>query len=388
MQFCLMKRRVEEIGPGNTRTVALGENRTGERLQALSLILLSCNYLLYHCFGLTALKMPVRMVCLCFLLMALLLEGRRARILPGAILQMSFCVALLIFGSFEVVNWLFILLFCVSHYRCEERKLLKALTVASTVCVVLYVLLRAFGTIEPVWYIGADGRVRNTLGFDNVNAAALFFFSWALILFHREHSRSVYALVSLVLVWCIGQTKTRAVLLAFGIYVVLRGLLGALSRPGRERMWVAVSLLLLMGEIGVAVLPFFYPLLAKVFPMLDTFLSGRLSAGAAALQSLSLQNWLMGGGTVETDNFILVMLSACGVVPVSAACLTVIEGTRRLLARRKAKTCALLISLWLVGAVESFLFRAELLITLLFWFLMFRIFGQKIGVEVQRKYEK
>ena len=97
MQFCLMKRRVEEIGPGNTRTVALEENRTGERLQALSLILLSCNYLFYHCFGLTALKMPVRMVCLCFLVMALLLEGWRARILPGAILQMSFCVALLIF---------------------------------------------------------------------------------------------------------------------------------------------------------------------------------------------------------------------------------------------------------------------------------------------------
>lgn len=388
MRFCSMKRDVETICVRNGRQRALLHKTAGETLVGFSQVLLVCNYLFYHGLGLDALKTPIRMVSLSFLLLALLLEGRRARILPGVLLQMFLCVVLLIFRSFDAVNWLFILLFCAAVYGYDERALLDAFAVASTVGVVLYFLLRAFGLIEPVLYTGADGRIRNTLGFDNVNAAALFFFSWSMILFQGKHRRVLYVLAGIVLVWSIGQTKTRAVFFAFGIYILLRVLLEAFSCPGREKAWVTLSLFLLMGEIAVSMLPFLYPLLAGMLPALDTFLSGRLSGGMAALQSLGLRNWIMGGGTVEADNFILVMLSACGVIPVSAACLTAIEGTRRLLARREAKTCAFVISLWLVGAVESFLFRGELLITPFFWFLMFKVLGQKTGVEEQRKYEK
>ena len=106
-----------------------------------------------------------------------------------------------------------------------------------------------------------DGRVRNTLGFVNVNAAALFFFSLLLLLAkERRRAWMVNCGVALAFVFLFILTNTRSLLLGAGVYYasyILFRFMGKGKTPSRLRG--AVGLMVLYTLIVIA---FSLPLLA------------------------------------------------------------------------------------------------------------------------------
>lgn len=346
-------------------------------MMELALFLLALNFLLYQCFDMDDVKDMVRFIAIGMMAVGVLLNLRSFRVDWSILLYTLFCLLTVALGKSVSINWPVLLVTVIALRQMDTDKVTNMLVRVTTVVVIAYFALRVGGLIEDRVYGGASGRVRNTLGFSNVNAAALFFFSWTVLLFTQKKANRFLRVVSLVLfLWVVQQTDTRSVAVAFVLYVLVRLGLGVLAKHTKERGWKRLCVAVIFLEICVVVISVCYPLLLRLFPALDEFLSYRLTLGTRALQALNFRNWLFGGTGGGSDNYFHVIVSQYGMIALLIELYFVAMATWNALRRRDVQLVSYVVSLWIMSLMETFLFRPELMIAVLFWFCVFREFEQ------------
>lgn len=353
-------------------------------MMELALFLLALNFLLYQCFDMDDVKDMVRFIAIGMMAVGVLLNLRSFRVDWSILLYTLFCLLTVALGKSVSINWPVLLVTVIALRQMDTDKVTNMLVRVTTVVVIAYFALRVGGMIEDRVYGGASGRVRNTLGFSNVNAAALFFFSWTVLLFTQKKANRFLRVVSLVLfLWVVQQTDTRSVAVAFVLYVLVRLGLGVLAKHTKKRGWKRLCVAVILLEICVVVISVCYPLLLRLFPALDEFLSYRLTLGTRAIQALNFRNWLFGGRAATTDNFFLTMLFQHGVIVVLVGLFFVTAATWHTMRQRDVRGVSYIFSLWVMSMMETFLLRPELTLSILFWHFVFN--GKKQIVVGQKR---
>lgn len=339
-----------------------------EFLLELALLLLMLNFLLYQCFDMDRVKDGVRFVAVGIMAAGVLVNIRKFRVDKSVLFYTLYCLLVVVLGSSVSINWPVLLVTAIVLRQVETDKLVDMLVRVSTVGVVVYFVLRFSGFIDDYVYGAAFGRVRNTLGFSNVNAAALFFFSWVMLLFCRKKTNKfLLAFSVIVLLWCMVETNTRSVILIAFIYFALRFLLEKAVVKMSDAAWTRLSKWFIIAEIGVVLLSVAYPLLLRSFPQLDVVLSYRLSIGTRIIQRLTLRNWLMGGAVGNSDNFFHAMLFQYGMIALVVAVMFVVRATWKMMERHDIHKVSFILSMWTLCVVETSLYRPEIMAVVLFW---------------------
>lgn len=339
-----------------------------EILLELALFLLMLNFLLYQCFDMERVKDLVRYVALGIMAASVMMNIRQFRVDKSIVFYTLYCLLVIALGDGASINWPVLLLTVIVLRQVETDKVIDMLVRVSTLTIVIYFVLRFSGLINDHVYGAAYGRVRNTLGFSNVNSAALFFFSWVMLLFCRKKTNKfLLALSVIVLLWCMVETNTRSVILIAFIYFALMFLLEKAVMKLSSAAWARLSKWFIIAEIAVVLLSVAYPLLLRFFPGLDRITSFRLTYGTRALEVLTVRNWLFGGTGGGSDNYFHVMISQYGAIAVLIELYFVAAATWHGMQQRDVCMVSYVLSLWLLSMMETFLFRPELTISVLFW---------------------
>lgn len=357
-----------DTGKGRVKTTQEHtSNEIGEKLFAGALYTLSINYLLYSTSNLLGLQTPLRLLSCGLLICAACFNFKKIRLdlLLILILGKSMLTCMLI--GVEGLNLLLIVLvgMVASSYGMECcRRILYKLAIA---LIALYVILWGIGLIHP-GMTAYSGRVRNTLGFTNVNAASLFFIGVSLIPLSAKKRRILPAVASLVFIYAvIALTDTRSALLFSIALIALCLLFAVFERRGQWRYQFRMAQIVVIGAVAVSLL---LPLL-RATP-LDALLSFRPSFFYSAIKGLSIVEIMMGASTpMEIDNSYLLFMFVYGAVTLFLLLLLLLRGVRGLAEQGEWVPLAFVCSMFLLGIVESCLYRPEPIITLAFWSYVF-----------------
>ena len=212
------------------------------------------------------------------------------------------------------------------------------------------------------------GRVRNTLGFVNVNAAALFFFSVIMLwLLEKEKvtwKTIIISIAATVLLYRITDTRTAVV--ALGVYLL--GLI-VLNRWNSKITCIGVCIfegvLFSISQFSLAVF--------QRFPVLDITFSYRLSVFNKYINQNDLKTLIFGGTQVnDVDNFYLCLLYNGGILFYIFIMIVTIYATHFYFQNKQIKNVAFIISVLALGIMESGVIRCEIMSMLMFWYLIFK----------------
>lgn len=342
-------------------------NEIGEKLFAGALYTLSINYLLYSTSNLLGLQTPLRLLSCGLLICAACFNFKKIRLdlLLILILGKSMLTSMLI--GVEGLNLLLIALvgMVASSYGMECcRRILYKLAI---VLIALYIILWGIGLIHP-GMTAYSGRVRNTLGFTNVNAASLFFIGVSLIPLSAKKKRILPAVASLVFILVvIALTDTRSALL-FSIALIALCLLFAIfEKKGKLRYQFRMAQIIVIGAVVMSLI---LPLLRST--PLDALLSFRPSFFYSALKGLSIIEVMMGASVpVEIDNSYLLFMLVYGAITLLLLLLLLLRSVRGLAEQGEWIPLAFVSSMVLLGLVEGCLYRPEPVVTLAFWSYVF-----------------
>ena len=342
-------------------------NEIGEKLFAGALFALAINFLLYSTNNFSGIQTPLRILSCGMLVCAACFNFKKIRLdlLLILILAKSMLTSMLV--GIESINLLLIALvgMVASSYgmECCQRILYKlAITL-----IALYVILWGIGLIR-LGMTAYSGRVRNNLGFTNVNAASLFFIGVSLIPLSAKKRRVLPAIASLALIIAINSlTDSRsAILFAFAL-IGLCLLFALFEKKGKWRYQFRMAQIIVIGAVGVSLLlPLF-----RATP-LDALLSFRPLSYYSAIKGLSIIEIMMGASTpVEIDNSYLLFMLVYGAITLLLLLLFLLRGVRGLAEQGEWIPLAFVSSMVLLGIVEGCLYRPEPVVTLAFWTYVF-----------------
>lgn len=107
-------------------------------------------------------------------------------------------------------------------------------------------------------------------------------------------------------------------------------------------------------------------------PILDGLSSGRVSMASDLVNSFTLQDWLFGyGQPVWIDNSYLKILASCGLPGTLCLLAFLAVSMRGLSVTGNAERLAFLCASLVLGVLESVLFRPEIMISIIFWGIVF-----------------
>lgn len=332
------------------------------------MLVLSLNYLAYSALGFDALRVPMRAAGMVLLALSATLNFRQLRFdllfLPMFAISV---ICVLLHGS-DALNMVAVLLFVLTASPHGLKSTVRDLTGCFAICTLVYLAALAGGRASTLTYV-MEGRTRNTLGFSNVNAAALFFLPLLLLLARKHRHPVVMALfVALAFVGIFALTNTRSALITAGAFFAAQGLfvvLGKSRAPTAARTAVGLAVLL-----ALVVFTFALPLLAG--SDLDYALSYRPTLFHNALKDFSLQDWLIGSATFsEVDNSFIVIVGHYGLVFFGCALAVLVKAIRRICVSGDSWAFSFIVAIVACGSVESFLYRPELIAALAFWLAVF-----------------
>lgn len=345
----------------------------GQRTLAHSLFLagsfaLGLNFILYSVFGLEAIRVPIRIAVLGMFVLSALLDFRYLKFDVLFLPMLGLAVLSLVLNGLDALNMLAVLLFVLAASPYSLSDMLSDLLKCFVLIAIIYILAVVVGFASLTSYV-MGGRVRNTLGFVNVNAAALFFFP-LLLLLAKKRPRAWMANcgVALAFVFLFIVTDTRSLLLGAGVYYASYILFRLMSNGKTlSRLRGAVGIMVLYASIAIA---FSLPLLAGT--ELDQALSWRPTLFHESLAGFTPFDWLFGSSSFkEVDNSFIVIVGHYGFLFLACVIAILHKAILRCSECDHAWSYSYLLSVLACGSIESFIYRPELIVTLAFWFVVF-----------------
>lgn len=344
-----------------------------QRTLAHSLLLagsfvLGLNYVLYNVFGLEAIRVPIRITALGMFVISALLDFKSLKFDVLFLPMLGLAFLSLALNGLDALNMLAVLLFVLAASPYSLSDVLSDLLKCFVVIAIIYALAVVAGFASLTSYV-MNGRVRNTLGFLNVNAAALFFFPLLLLLAKkRPRAWMVNCGVALAFVFLFIVTDTRSLLLGAGVYYVSYILFRFMSKGKTfSGLKGAVGIMVLYASIAIA---FSLPLLAGT--ELDQALSWRPTLFHESLAGFTPFDWLFGSSSFqEVDNSFIVIVGHYGILFLTCVIAILHKAILRCSECGYAWSYSYLLSILVCGSFESFIYRPELIVTLAFWLVVF-----------------
>ncbi len=328
----------------------------GKLFVYLAIFLLCFNYLLYNFFGFSEIKNYVRIVAILFILASLFFK--RELTLFNCVLLVT--IAFIIAGNgVDSLNIAACFLLAISiDFDVKTFDIVHKVSLLLSIVVLVSLMS---GVVKGKQYVDTQERIRNTLGFGNVNSASLFFASYIICFFMSKEKIKVYHIIYALAISLILYLKTDSRTALGAVIVFLVVYITLLSRFNN----VFKNLFLLL-EIVLFISPIFWIL--PLSSSMDKFLSFRVTYFRNYIESNDLANLLLGGTQIaDIDNFFLILLFNVGIVGYLLLCYLIFKSSKNLIHSNKNKELALIITILTVGLVESTGVRVELGMTMLFW---------------------
>ena len=331
----------------------------------IAILLLGVNYLLYRFWEIESLKNVMRGGAALFLLLCIIVDKKKIKLTEVVLL--IFAAYLIVINGDVSANIGFLLLCAIAPVR-NDNAVYKQINKIQLCLTAVVLMMLATGLKSGVSYSFGSRRLRFTLGFDNVNAAAGFFFSVLVIWLYTRKSMNWWqaalaiGLVAALFIVTDSRTPFFASVCYFGVYWFTRYVKKKWFR--RCYYWAAAVVMLVS---------FLNRFLLSAFPSLDALLSLRLSLTADYMASNSLFNLVLGGGkAVAVDNAYVDLLYNAGILFYAFFVYAVLAASKFYLYSGSRKELSFIMSVLVFGLMESSFLRAELLFSVVFWILIIR----------------
>lgn len=325
--------------------------------------LLGINFLLYGFFPFATIKNVVRLLIMAVILFYIFTAHKEYSF------REIFCVIismyLLLLGGNMTLNISFIILTSICMTDCKDVE--KVCFICSAVLVTVVVFSLSTHIVEANVYVQGN-RIRNTLGFYNVNAGSLFLFSTLILfLFSRKKISIVHIIISLsfsIILYRVTNSRTSLIgLVLFCITYILTTKCNKFAN-----IIMVLDFLCLLSPI--------LWLISKLNDLeFDKLLSGRLHSFLNYIQSNSTMSLLMGGSNVnEIDNFYLMLLYNVGLILYVLFGFITLYSIRFYKNSNNYKSISYISSILFIGLMESGALRCEIICMLVFWMLILKPF--------------
>lgn len=327
-----------------------------ENLIILSFALLAFNFLIYSFFKIDINKNILRICTIC-IIVGIYIWNRRIDKYDFIYVFCALYVCAL--QGPLAINILFIVLFSlvVSPIDSSIRYALCVLSIVLTVVVILSLL---FGIVDSK-VTNYGGRIRNTLGFANVNGATLLFYSCIVLILNNQKRMNVFLLAMLGIISYYIYTLTNSRSCIYGLIIYLFVFL--FCTLFRKNMKYIIRPLIIL----LFLFPMLCIFLSNRFPQLDYLLSFRLTIYKNYLYNNSVWSLIFGGAKGEVDCFFINLLGNCGALMYLAIGIITYIAIERMIQHETYNYVSLCISILCIGLVESTALRSEIPCMLYYW---------------------
>ena len=354
----------------------------------ISILILAINYLLYHTINNYIYKDVLRIIALSMLLFSIIVN-RKIKISNALIAIIAYLLFGVLIGSTLSYNLLFIILIIYAiSYNCKVDKVKNRLFIISTICIILYVLFYKLGIIQNT-ITNYSGRIRNTLGFDNVNALSIIVISFVCLLScNCQKMRKIVNLLILVGIIIITKyTDSRTLLYSTIAYISVDFIIN--NKIGKKIVNKLFSNTIF--RYLFLIVTFFSPLLilaiTHINSAIDIFLSYRGTILSNYIHSQNIINFLFGLSTnSEIDNSYILLFFAIGIIGY-AYIIKLFSNFFKI--QKNIKYYPTIITMLLYGITEGVLIRPESILSVYFWYLIFtstELFKYMDEEEIEEKF--
>ena len=232
----------------------------------------------------------------------------------------------------------------------------------------------AFGITENVVDVStsfmedsAAQRERFTFGYRNVNAFTALVSSYCmLIMLQGNNAVARYLFAGSISCAFYLYTDSRTLIASTALFFFLSFFFNLSSRFPKTLL--AVSTLLAISPLAYSILS---STILNHMPMLDLFLSNRLSLGSSYIEGFTPLEKIIGGAApsdeLTIDNAVLLVIGAIGVPATFYLLFKITQALKYCIANHDHRLYAFILSSWLLSVSESSLVRPESIICLSFW---------------------
>lgn len=334
----------------------------------LPIFLLLFNFILYSVFNVDDFKNILRIISISLFICGWIINGEY-KFTIGQLFIIFLSTILFLFQGTSACNFLAVVIFAFCT-KIDLNILIKNIFRINMFFVLLILICLYSGVISNITYIDTVGRTRNTMGFLNPNAGALFFSS-IIYLYILSRSRIrimdyVLALVGNILIFKFSDSRTS--FFALNFFLLIIPIFNILINKTIVKKGICVfnDLLWLIGIIGLFIL--------NIFSDFDIVLSNRISNYMQFVDQAGTWGTIIGGGElpqITIDNFYIMFLYQNGIFIYLFSMYLVHKSTCFLTYRKEIRLLAFTTAMFLMGMTESSFLRPEIPITLILWKILF-----------------
>jgi hypothetical protein len=264
------------------------------------------------------------------------------------------------------MNFLLMVILSMVYINYDINLSVKNIIIASVIALLMYCYLIYKGTFTYETYVTVDERIRNNLGFDNPNRAAMFFYAiGSLLMLTYKKNKSLIGMVgAFIIIWAFVQTNSRSILFALIIYFLCYIILWSLKGKGKHIIQILFFL--------VGVLSFVFPIIAQKIQVINKFTSYRLENVGHFLNQISFIELLIGAKNIAVDNSFLAFICLYGMIYFVWTVTIVLRAIGNLYDQKEYVYISFLLSYWGYGLSESVLLTRSSLGVVLFWIIVFK----------------
>lgn len=328
--------------------------------------LLGMNYLLYSFFDLGGVRNLVRAAAAGLMLLLLLLRLADGKIRQRQVTMLMLAAWQILSGGTNGLNIAFLLILTVAVAGYQECRISTVVFWVMT-CLTAVVAVSLLLGIEKNEVYRVGNRIRNMLGFVNVNSASMFLFTLlSAYLLHRGQKAKIWDLAAVMAIELLSFlfTDSRTPLLGLILMVALYLLLPKL--PRKMVGWCCTG--------GIALLfltSYLWSIPAVNSDLVNRVLSLRPMYCDEYFRSQSVVTFLLGGTRVpELDNGYLLLLFNTGVIVYTVMHFLVQRAAKQMLQEQRYMELSFVITMLCCSVLEGSAVRPELLCAPVLWILI------------------
>lgn len=350
----------------NKLKIKITKNSFSYTLMCLSLILLVTNFLIYQILKLDDYKMLYRVGAL---LLATFSAQYSSKVSKRVLLFFIIMVVMIIESKEGIViAYVFAMTYFMKNR--SEKDIIHGCYCAGIFSFFLYILMFIMQKVETTIYT-YGGRIRNDLGFLNINTGAAFFLSISLLVILEKKNKSAFlvAIVLEVVIYAITDSRTPMVL--FVCFVFLHLLFAYITKKNKgTKVCKYLVFTLIVLTVGI---PFVSDYLLIKLPVLNRLFSNRLYLYSLSLAKGTVRSVFLGGREDWlVDNSILCIFFLFGIGVLLFFLFCFVFAIHNMWENQRYDYVAYITSVILGSLMESYLMSPELLFVYLFWFIIFK----------------
>lgn len=329
-------------------------------------LLLGLNFILYNAVGIEDYKNIIRVIAFIFLLIGGFIRKKSITLLQ-LFSVLTIGIELLFQGTFAL-NILAAFLFAWCTTNNFKELSLRIFKVDLLLIIIVFILL-ATGLLDFKTYISGV-RLRGTLGFINPNAGALFFTSLVYLFILSREDISLWQIILSIIYSSViySITDSRTVFISACIFLLAIPLF-KFSLFSYAFALFSKSIIIILW-VGSAISILFI----NLFIGFDEILSFRISYFIELMNRADLINYLWGGTNFDNltvDNFYYTLIFHYGIIFYCFMFYLVNRAINFCIKNRIFVVLDFLLSVCMMGLMESSFIRPELIFALLVWKIIF-----------------